>query len=285
MKIHLEQTITYKGHVVFERLSMDYWRRMPKMFQKNEACFMFVNEGEYSVRAPKEFLSFQKGKALLAKCFDYFFECSPVQQQSSERIDVVGVFLYPEIVSELFDFNVLEHPTQHEITIAQVEVDALLKSFQDSLNVLLKNPQLADEEMVKTKLKEFILILVKTRGVREKDFLASLFKPTNFEFRGIIHQNAYSNLSLAEFAHLCSLSLSSFKRKFQEEFNASPKQYLTKLKMEKAEELLRTSHLRISEVAYDCGYETISTFNRAFKAYFGSSPKDFLLNQNAQSLG
>jgi len=64
----LEQTVLKcKGQVVFEKIAMSTFNRIPKLYQNNEACLMFVSEGEFSVRTPDEFISFKKGKGLLAK--------------------------------------------------------------------------------------------------------------------------------------------------------------------------------------------------------------------------
>ena len=85
----------------------------------------------------------------------------------------------------------------------------------------------------------------------------------------------------SEFSHLCGMSLASFKRKFKDVFSESPKKYLDRMKLEKASNLLSNDTLRISDIAYDCGYETISTFNRTFKSYFGKSPSEFRLSRTA----
>ena len=105
-----------------------------------------------------------------------------------------------------------------------------------------------------------------------------MFKKNSSEFKETIHNNLYSNLSQDEFAHLCGMSLSSFKRKFNDVFKDSPKKYIAKMKLEKASKMLQLPEHRISDVAYDCGYESISTFNRSFKSHFGKSPSQYRLN-------
>ncbi|MEM7186223.1 MAG: helix-turn-helix transcriptional regulator, partial [Bacteroidota bacterium] len=74
------------------------------------------------------------------------------------------------------------------------------------------------------------------------------------------------------------LSESSFKRKFKEVFNTSPKKYLTLKKVERAAELLRTQGVRVSDIAYDVGFDSVSTFNRNFLDHFGKSPSNYRLN-------
>ena len=56
---------------------------------------------------------------------------------------------------------------------------------------------------------------------------------------------------------------------------------MAKKKLEKAIDLLKNSSERISTIAYECGYDTISTFNRSFKLHNGISPSEFRLDQIA----
>ena len=46
--------------------------------------------------------------------------------------------------------------------------------------------------------------------------------------------------------------------------------------IERARTLLRTTNNRVSDVAYDCGFNSKATFNRVFKKLTQSSPTEFL---------
>ena len=43
--------LKYKGRIVFGKQSMPYFDRIPKEYFEDEACFVFVNKGEVSVRS------------------------------------------------------------------------------------------------------------------------------------------------------------------------------------------------------------------------------------------
>ena len=271
-----QKTISYKGKIVFEKIYMPYFKRIPKLFLSNEACFMFINKGEFSVRTPDQYISLEKGKGLLAKCFDYFFETNKHQRQVDKNIEVIGVLLHQDIVEELFQFDVQLHSHKVDYNVTKVPINGMLNNFKESINILIDNPDLADEAMVKNKLKEFILLISKTQNApSELDFLSAMFKINSTEFRETINNNLYSNLSITEFASLCGMSISSFKRKFKETYNETPKKYILKMKLLKATQLLGLKDQRISDIAYDCGFETISTFNRAFRTLYGKSPSEF----------
>jgi len=272
------KTLTYKGKVVFEKLTMTTFKRIPKLFNGNEACFMYINKGEFSVRTQDKFISFNKGKGLLAKCFNYFTETTNVQREKSETLELIGVLLHPEILKEIFPFNISPLKKDNSYNVTKIEIDTLLFNFKESINILLDNKSLADESLILTKLKEFVLLISKTDNApSELEFLSRMFTPVEYNFKSTIENNLYSDLSLDEFARLCNMSIATFNRKFRETYLQNPREYITQMKMKKASQLLSFSEKRISEIAFECGFESISTFNRIFKTHFGKSPSKYRL--------
>lgn len=276
------KVLKYKGQVIFDKQITPHPQRVLKPFINKEACFLFVNEGEFSVRTPSEFISFKKGGGLLAKCFNFFFETNRAQRANDDSVEIITVLLHPEIVEELFQFDLSHSSHTVNYNVKQIQIDKLLNNFKESINVLLDNPELADEAIIKNKLKEFILLLSKTQNASSHlDFLSAIFKTNSIEFKATVNNNLYSTLSVDEFAKLCGMSVSSFKRKFTEVYNESPRKYFEKMKLLRASEMLTSNDLRISDIAYDCGFETISTFNRSFKTHFRKSPTEYRMSQTA----
>ena len=273
--------IEYKGKVVFHKMTVSSPERDLKPFQDNEACFMFVNKGEFSVRTPDQFITFSEDQGLLAKCFNFFIETTIEQREKEDRMEFLGVFLFSSHVEDLLNFKLSSSSRTVNFNIKNLNIDQLFKAYRESIEVMIENPHLADEQMVETKIKEFVLLVSRSQNMSPVDFLASMFKLNRTEFESTIQNNLYSNLSVIQMAQLCSMSTSSFKRKFKERFNESPKKYISKKKLEKAVNLLMNTSERISTIAYECGYETVSTFNRSFKLSKGVSPSRYRLVQNA----
>ena len=269
----------YKDRIVFGKQSMPYFERVPKNYAEDEACFVFVNQGEFSVRAQNDYVNLDRKHAILAKCLNYFFETNSEQKKCGDGVEVIAVLLYPSLVKELFEFDLSTSNFSFNYNIKQVQVDRLLENYKESINILLDNPELADENIIKTKLKEFVLLMVKSQHAPSQlDFLAALFKPMDVEFKSTIQHNLYANLSIEELARLCHLSTSSFKRKFKDTFDDSPKKYIARKKVEKAADLLKTNGLRVSDIAYDVGFDSLATFNRNFNNVYGKSPSEYRLN-------
>jgi len=280
--IHEYKELKYYGEVVFNKLVITAPERELKVFKDDEACFMFVDKGNFSVRTPEELISLKEGKGLLAKCFNFFVETTKEQRTEDNIMEVLGVYLFPSMVEELLEIDLSQSNYSLPYNYRQVQIDSLLDHYKDGISILLDNPEIADEAIIKTKLKEFILLISKMENAQSTiDFLSGMFRTNAMEFKSTIANNLYSNLSIEEFAILCGMSTSSFKRKFSTVYNESPKKYLAKMKLQRASKLLSAHDHRISDIAYECGYETISTFNRSFKAHFGQSPSDYRLSHSA----
>lgn len=83
------------------------------------------------------------------------------------------------------------------------------------------------------------------------------------------------NLSLGRVAQLCLMQETEISQTIKEAFNLSFKQYLNRVRMEHAKDLLENSQLTVKEVCFKSGYKTTSHFFRLFRSYFKISPNEF----------
>lgn len=71
-------------------------------------------------------------------------------------------------------------------------------------------------------------------------------------------------------------SKSSLYRMFEESCQVSPGEYILRERLAKAKNLLLHPNVNISEVAYLCGFNTVSYFIKQFKAHNNCTPGDFV---------
>ncbi len=90
-------------------------------------------------------------------------------------------------------------------------------------------------------------------------------------FSGVERQIQYP-WTVEEMAAKLHYSVPHFHRLCTKYFEMSPKQYVLKLKMERAKTMLRSRHYSVSQVANFLGYSETSSFSHSFKKYFGVSP-------------
>lgn len=276
-----QKEIKYKGKVVFERLVLKAsFKRLPKLFVENEACFLFLTKGAFHFRTPTNFMTFKEGDGMLAKCGNYFMENVAINEKMEEQhISALGAFFYPAIVKDFFKSDLSISAFQSTFDTLKIDIEPLMKSFIDSLNFMLDHPELADDNLITNKLKELLILLSKTEKASSiHAFVYSLFVPNEYNFKEVISANLYANLSLEEFAHLTNQSLASFKRKFKEYYSESPAKYLLIKRLEKAALLLKIPSEAIADIAFECGFESVSHFDKAFKKHYHKSPTAYRMS-------
>lgn len=79
-------------------------------------------------------------------------------------------------------------------------------------------------------------------------------------------------LSIPQLAGLCGMSESHFSREFKQAVGLPPHQYLLKLRLEHACELLKLGQASMVQIAFECGFNSASHFSRTFAARFGVAP-------------
>jgi two-component system response regulator YesN len=91
------------------------------------------------------------------------------------------------------------------------------------------------------------------------------------------------DLSLNQVAASVNLSPSHFSVVFSQEMGETYRDYLTRVRIEHAKELLRTTNLLCAEVAYQSGYNDPHYFSYIFKKNTGMSPQQFRLHPRTES--
>jgi AraC-like DNA-binding protein/ligand-binding sensor protein len=90
-----------------------------------------------------------------------------------------------------------------------------------------------------------------------------------------IANHRYEPIKLEEIARALNVSTFHFCRKFKEATGITFVTYLNHLRIEKAKLLLYNKDLRISEIAYDVGFQSLTHFNRVFHKLVGHSPTEY----------
>ena len=93
--------------------------------------------------------------------------------------------------------------------------------------------------------------------------------------RDMIHANLEQRLTLAEMAKVAALSPYHFARSFKQAFEQTPYEYLTQLRLAKAQSLLTQTYLPVTEVCYAVGFKSLPSFINLFRRCFGVSPRQF----------
>ncbi|MEO6134990.1 MAG: AraC family transcriptional regulator [Ginsengibacter sp.] len=101
----------------------------------------------------------------------------------------------------------------------------------------------------------------------ETDRLSKIFK--------YVQENFKNDISLATVSNLAGLTPQSFCRMFKQKTNKHFVEYLNEVRISKACSLLLSTESPIADIAYQCGFKTISNFNKLFKEIAKTSPSGY----------
>ncbi len=90
-----------------------------------------------------------------------------------------------------------------------------------------------------------------------------------------INEHSGEDLSLEQVAKAANMSSFYFCKMFKKFAGVNFTEYVSRIRIEKARNLLLNPNLRISEIAYEVGFQSLTHFNRVFKKVLGQSPTDF----------
>lgn len=88
----------------------------------------------------------------------------------------------------------------------------------------------------------------------------------------LMRANLAADISLKELAAACGVSVTHFARAFRQTTGTAPYQWLQKMRLERAKEMLASQRQPLSEIAAECGFADQSHFTRAFSKNIGTSP-------------
>ncbi len=99
--------------------------------------------------------------------------------------------------------------------------------------------------------------------------------PLVLRAREFIDRHKAEQLSLADVAKAAGASVFHFCKVFHKTTGLKFTDYVARVRLEDARNRLLNPNLRISEIAYDVGFQSLTQFNRTFKRVFGQSPSGF----------
>lgn len=99
--------------------------------------------------------------------------------------------------------------------------------------------------------------------------------------RDYIDKHKTEELSLSAVATAAGASVFHFCKVFHKATGLKFTDYVARVRVEDARNRLLNPNARISEVAYEVGFQSLTQFNRTFKRVFGESPSDFRAHVSA----
>ena len=90
-----------------------------------------------------------------------------------------------------------------------------------------------------------------------------------------IQEHQTENLRLGHVAKACNTSTFYFCKMFKKITGINFTDYLSRVRIERSKNLLLNPNLRVSEIAFEVGFQSLTHFNRVFKKILGQSPTEY----------
>jgi len=200
-------------------------------------CFAGMCETMVPVKSEQGLIGFLKtGQVLLKEPTHEAFE------RALDRIDSVRLRMKPEEIKRAYFATPVVPPCQYEAMVT------LLKSFAEQIS----------------------------RQVTTIDFEQGHEDPKIVSnAKRYLSQNFDSAVTLESLAKAISVSPAHLSRVFKQSTGIGYLEYLNRHRIEVSKSLLKQKDLRISEIAFQVGFQSLAPFNRTFKKYTGMTPKDY----------
>jgi len=249
---------------------------------QNEACFYYIIAGCADVITPTQKITMNTSEGLVMQCGNYLNDI--LQSTDFEYCEAIAVHFHEDVLKMLYDKEfpdfLLNVKKITPVNYDKVKASKLLQNYISSLQFYFENPELVSEEILKIKVKELLILLAKTdNAAMIQSLLGGLFTKSEIDFKEVIEANLYNNFTIEALALLTNLSLSSFKREFVKHYDSSPAKYIKQRKLQRAAKLLRSTTLRVSDIAFDCGFTDLAHFSKSFQKAYQNSPTGYRLKE------
>lgn len=205
---------------------------------------------------------------------------------AEDEIEYINILIKPEYINmslgnqenafallnlkEFEDFSSILDKTKCKVTFSGDERERI----EETVSVIsreMKEKSAGFELAIRS---QFNLLLIM---IFRKMSLSLNTQPTdiNDELLNYIVTHSNERLTLEELAQMCSYNTSYFSRRFKNFAGMTFREYLKKVRMEKAKAMLRSTNIEISDIINRTGYTDRTKFFTHFKDVTGVTPLQY----------
>jgi AraC-like DNA-binding protein len=205
------------------------------------------------------------------------FECETFASKEEPFI-CLSINIDKKIMAEIIETLSKEEAQQCKKTQLAIFTDDVTTQIQDVILRLLITLQSKEESMIlgDALIKELFyrIAMGKNAYYLHKMFLSNNNESKIAKSLKTIHDQFNQPLDIPTLARNEDMSVSSFHTHFKKITSYSPLQYIKKMRLTKAKDLIEKENYQVNNTASAVGYESISQFSRDFKKYYGYPPKE-----------
>jgi AraC-like DNA-binding protein len=159
------------------------------------------------------------------------------------------------------------------------QYDDYIHHFVKSLIKIKEYNNSLQSSLLQTKFEEILTYLLHRNGPEFFNNILTYQDSQSRHFTAVIESNKLNNLTIQELSFLCNMSISTFKRNFEQHYQTSPIKWFQEKRLEYSAYLLSIKKKRPIDIYSQIGFESLSSFTQAFKVKYNTTPKQFQLEK------
>ena len=274
-----QKHISSGDRVVFESITADAAHSFSYPLH-DEAFFIHVKQGHNIAYTPDEIVEVSEGELAFANSGNLIFKTVPNEQSGMYQATIIHIDqdTVLDTIPKTFSQRDLSGKPRVSRDMVTGRPCVIVNNYIEGVQNYFDNPHMVTDEIVRLKVREILLLLLRSKKAGQISSLLENFVNRNTaSFKQTVETHLFTDISLSELAHLCNMSLSTFKRHFRKIYNSSPSDYIFERRLEKSKKLLATSEMSILDIALNSGFKTMSHYSKKFKERFGIPPSQYKL--------
>ncbi len=205
--------------------------------------------------------------------------------EHAKNLELINCLFLPEFIDETLQgcdsLDALLHSSMirySRLTVGQTWADRIFHDESGKIGTLLsemvdeyENKQFGSNEIFRCHLKEILILTLRILVQPAKAYSDSIIN----EVISFVNKHYQEPLTLQTFCDQTHYNLSYISRRFKQETGMTFREYVQKIRIEKACELLAGSDMTVSEIAKTVGYDDIQFFHSIFKRLLHMTPKEY----------
>ncbi len=216
----------------------------------------------------------------------WFSEAPVLNQHSGRTLESVYLLFNQEILPEgLTSLPELKH-VNRAIQLSERGIRITGDTLNQVSRIMLQLPYLNSMKRLML-FYEIMDIIGESQSftfLASADYIKTRFESTNNRVKKIhefLMLNYHEEINLEKIAEMVHMAPASACRFFKFSTGLTIFEYLNKIKIDYACNLLLNTELNVVDISYDCGFNNLSHFNKQFRKFLGKTPTEFRkLRQN-----
>lgn len=258
---------------IFRSENLDF---LPHLHAQLE--LLYVEDGEIEVTANGCTKLLKSGNLSVAFPNSVHSYHTPADTNAHCIIVILNLTLVGDLINTLLKF----HPKYPFINKDQLHKDVIY-----AINTLIDEYNNAPDCSVCTPICKAYTQIIISRFLQQMELVKNTdanYFDIMYEIIHFINENYMRPLTLEDLSKALGVGKYHLSRVFSDKINVSFSDYINGIRVNWVRNMLSDPTKNITQIAYDCGFQSIRTFNRAFLKVYNISPRDFRNSQETASI-